>query len=66
MNMVSVSSSAISSVGYNQNTRKMRIVFTSGKGYDFCGVSYRIYAGLISASSKGRYYNEYIRDRYQC
>lgn len=66
MNIVYVSSSAISAVGYDEQTRRMRIMFTSGRAYDFCGVPDHVYLGLMSAASKGQYYNDYIRDRYQC
>lgn len=66
MEMIPVRSSAIRAVGYDQATRRMRITFEQGDGYDFCGVPLHIYEGLMSASSKGAYYNDHIRDRYQC
>jgi KTSC domain len=66
MNMQSVRSSAISAVGYDETTRRMKIQFTSTGTYEFCNVPRHIYEGLLSASSKGTYYNNYIRDRYQC
>ena len=66
MEMVRVNSSAISAIGYDQSTQRMRITFTKGDSYDFCGVPYHVYEGLLSASSKGTYYNDHIRDRYQC
>lgn len=66
MNMQMVSSSAIRAVGYDERTMRMKIVFTSGGAYDFCGVPLFVYVGLMTAGSKGRYYNLHIRDRYQC
>jgi KTSC domain len=68
MNMQPVISRAISAVGYDETTRRMKIRFTSGSGkaYDFCNVPKHIYESLLSASSKGTYYNNHIRDRYQC
>lgn len=66
MNMVHVNSSAISAVGYDEQTRQMRIQFTSGRTYDFCGVPVSVYMGLMAASSKGQYYNSFIRDLYTC
>ena len=66
MKMVSVSSTAISAVGYDSTSSKMRIRFSQGRSYDFCGVPQSIFEGLISSSSKGQYYSAYIRDSYQC
>lgn len=66
MEMISVSSSAIAAIGYDPSTKKMRIQFVEGHTYDFCGVPESVYRGLLNARSKGGYYNDYIRDRYQC
>nr|WP_231990229.1 KTSC domain-containing protein [Pseudomonas sp. Z003-0.4C(8344-21)] len=44
----------------------MRICFQQGHTYDFCNVPLDVYNGLIAAVSKGSYYNQHIRDRYQC
>ncbi len=66
MEMIRVRSSAINAVGYDQPTGRMRIVFEQGDSYDFCSVPIHIYEGLMSASSKGIYYNDHIRDQYQC
>ncbi|WP_422674190.1 KTSC domain-containing protein [Billgrantia bachuensis] len=64
--MIQVSSSAILAVGYDAVTRRMKITFAEGKTYDFCGVPEGIFKGLLHAGSKGRYYNDHIRYRYQC
>jgi hypothetical protein len=66
MEMINVHSSCMRAVGYDPTTRRMKITFTEGKTYDFCGVPEHIFNGLLSASSKGTYYNTHIRDRYQC
>jgi hypothetical protein len=66
MEMIRVRSSAISAVGYDQSTSRMRITFEQGHSYDFCRVPIHVYEGLMRASSKGAYYNDHIRDRYQC
>jgi hypothetical protein len=63
--MVNVSSSAIRSVSYNPATRNLTICFTSeGSGYDYYNVPQYIYDGLLQASSKGRYFQQYIREQY--
>lgn len=66
MQMVPVSSSAISAVGYDPDTQNMKITFTQGHTYDFCRVPRNIYEGLMHAYSKGAYYNDNIKDRYTC
>lgn len=66
MEMIRVSSSAIRAIGYDATTRSMKITFTEGHTYDFCGVPEGVFNGLLHASSKGRYYNDHIRDQYQC
>jgi KTSC domain len=63
--MVNVSSSAIRSVSYNAATGTLTIWFTSGgSGYDYYNVPQYIYDGFLQASSKGRYFQQYIREQY--
>lgn len=62
-----VSSSAIKTISYDESTQVMQITFTSqNQPYDFCNVPKHVFEGLLNASSKGTYYNTYIRDKYQC
>jgi hypothetical protein len=63
--MTPVRSSAIEAVGYDSASGWMRVRFTGGNEYDFVGVPEGAYRGLMSASSKGSYYNDHIRGRYQ-
>ena len=64
--MIRVHSSAISAVGYDPATQRMHIKFVEGHTYIFCHVPSRIFDGLLASSSKGTYYNDYIRDKYHC
>ena len=64
--MIAVNSSAICAVGYDVASRLMKITFTQGKTYDFCRVPQHVYEGLIRSGSKGTYYNDHIRDQYEC
>ncbi len=67
MRMISVSSSAISQIGYESMTRRMGILFTKGSTvYYFCEVPQYVFDGLLNAESKGSYYDGHIRGRYQC
>ena len=66
MEMIRASSSAMSAVGYDAQTRRMKITFFRGHSYDFCGVSQQVFDSLLRASSKGSYYNDFIKYCYQC
>ena len=66
MEMIAVNSSAMCAVGYDSASRRMKITFIQGKTYDFCGVPQHVHKGLMRAGSKGTYYNEHIRDQYEC
>jgi len=66
MQMIHVNSSAIQSAGYDPDTQQMKVKFNQGQTYNFCRVPEHIFKGLISAASKGTYYNSHIRGRYQC
>jgi len=60
-----LNSSAIRAVHYDPKSKTLTIWFTSGdQGYDYYNVPEWIYSGLLAASSKGQYFNQYIRDQY--
>ncbi|GGX95762.1 KTSC domain-containing protein [Litchfieldella qijiaojingensis] len=64
---VSVRSSAIREVGYDAETSRMFIDFEdSHPVYTFCGVPEAVFRELVNSGSVGRYYHQYIKDRYQC
>ena len=58
-----VSSTALRVVSYDGHT--LTVEFHSGRVYDHPGVPFAVYIGLMQASSKGAYYNRYIRGRYR-
>lgn len=60
-----VSSSAISSVGYDRKEKTLELEFSSGGVYDYYEVPPKVYAALMSAESKGRFISEQIRGRYR-
>lgn len=59
-----VSSSAISRIEYDDNTRRLFITFQHGETYTYYGVPRHVYDAFLRAASKGRFYNDYIKDRY--
>jgi hypothetical protein len=59
-------SAVIEKSAYDPATRTMSVWFrTSGRRYDYEGVSPEIYAAYRASFSKGRYFNRFIRDRFQ-
>lgn len=60
-----VSSSELRSIGY-ENTMVLQVEFQNGGLYNYFEVPVAIYTQLMSASSKGRYFNKNIRNVYQC
>ncbi len=60
-----VISSTIDSVGYDSVTAVLEIQFTQGDLYEYFMVPYSTYVSLLRASSKGRFFGDSIRSRYQ-
>jgi hypothetical protein len=63
MSMISVSSSAIRAVGYEDGT--LAVAFHTTGTYYHHGVSYSLFERFLISSSKGAFYNAYIRGRYR-
>lgn len=61
---VELRSSAIRTVHYDPASRQMRITFTSSGTYAYFDVPAWKFAGLVAASSAGRYFNNHIRDQH--
>jgi hypothetical protein len=59
-------SSAIKRAEYDTPTMRLQIWFPEGHSYFYCRVPLPIWQGLLSATSKGTYFNQRIRDFYKC
>jgi len=66
MERVQVESSNLASVGYDHDTAPLAIEFHSSGIYQYSRVPQDIYESLMNASSKGAYFNNYIKERYRC
>lgn len=62
--MVSVNSSNISQVGYDDETKELHVEFSSGGLYVYSGVPREVFEGLISSSSPGSYLHRQVKDVY--
>ncbi len=59
-----VHSSAIAGLGYNERQNRLMITFVTGKTYAYYNVSPQAYRNFYNADSKGRYFNQHIRNGY--
>ena len=60
-----VSSSSLSSVGYDDDADVLEIAFHSGGVYRYRDVSDEVYRDLLRANSKGQYFHEHVRGEYE-
>ncbi|MFD7897030.1 KTSC domain-containing protein [Streptomyces sp. NPDC059568] len=61
MQRVSVVSSSLASVGYETRSRTLEVQFKNGGIYRYAGVPEAVHSGLMSAPSKGRYFDAFIK-----
>lgn len=65
MKRQSVSSSNIASIGYDETNEILEIEFLSGGIYQYFDVPNYVYGELMDADSHGKYFNAYIKDKYE-
>lgn len=65
MDRIPVSSSNLSSVGYDEDDRILEIEFNSGGVYQYYDVPHRIHQELMNASSHGKYFHSNIKDNFR-
>ena len=59
-------STAISAIDYEAAHARLTVTFTTGRVYQYFMVPEEIAAAFKAATSKGRFFNAQIRDRYTC
>jgi hypothetical protein len=64
MDPVPVDSTLLLWVAYSPEQHRLRLKFRSGEIYDYAQVPQTIYQDLLTADSKGRYFNHHIRDAF--
>jgi hypothetical protein len=60
-----VSSSNISEVGYDDQSRTLEVLFQNGSLYQYFDVPPQMFAELLHASSIGQYLNSNIKGSYR-
>jgi hypothetical protein len=61
---VAIESTTLASVAYDETRRLLQLEFCSQAVYVYFGVPASVHQALLSASSKGRYFNQTIRGRF--
>jgi hypothetical protein len=62
MDRTSVESRTLASAGYDIGTQVLELEFRSGEIYRYAVVPEAIYQALLSADSKGQFFNQNIRN----
>lgn len=60
-----VESSNISAIGYDEEKQELYVRFSSGAEYAYHEVPTGIYQDFLDADSKGKYFYQHIKGRYQ-
>lgn len=64
MRIVVVESRTLAAVGYDAGCELLEVEFASQAVYDYFGVPAAVHQALLSASSKGSFFNRNIRGRF--
>ena len=64
MLVATVESTTLATVAYDQVRELLQLEFCSRAIYQYVGVPAAVHAALLSAPSKGRYFNKFIRGRF--
>jgi len=64
MKLQAVDSSMLVAVGYDEENREMRVIFTTGDTYRYLNVPKSVYLELMTAESKGAYMKTNVIDVY--
>lgn len=60
---IPVSSSFIAAIGWTNGTLQVELL--NGRIYEYYGVPRSVYSTFLSAPSKGKYFNAYVRGHYR-
>lgn len=59
-----VESTSLASIGYDRATKLLEIEFRSGAVYRYLAVPEAVHRAFMTADSKGRYFAQHVRGRY--
>ena len=65
MNVITVESSTLAALAYDDGREILQLEFRSGATYQYFAVPLGVLQDLLAAESKGTYFNRSIRDQFQ-
>jgi len=65
MNMQPVESSQIHAVGYDAETKTLRVSFKSDGVYDYADVPEQMHADMLAAKSVGSFFHAHVRNVFK-
>jgi KTSC domain len=65
MRATAVASTTLAAVDYDPSAQMLWLEFRSGAVYRYCDVPLAVYQSLLTAPSKGAYFNRHIRGRFE-
>lgn len=65
MNRIPVTSSNISSIGFDEDSNTLEVEFIGGTVYQYFDVPFAVYEALLDSPSKGQYYAQHIKGYYR-
>jgi hypothetical protein len=64
MARIALSSTTLKAATYQEQSASLELEFCTGKVYCYLGVPVETYEELLGAESKGKYFNQHIRNRF--
>lgn len=61
---VSLDSTTLAAVAYDDHRAELQVDFRDGARYSYSGVAPELVRDLLCATSKGSFFNRYIRSRF--
>jgi hypothetical protein len=58
-------SSVVAAIRYDVPSSTLRVIYVSGKVYDYKNVPEKIYKEMKTATSKGEFLNKHIKPKYE-
>jgi lysyl-tRNA synthetase class 2 len=58
-------STAVRDIRYNSERTQLQVTFVTGRTYVYLDVPETVYAAFTASTSKGTFFNRFIRDRYR-
>lgn len=63
--MVSVNSSNVDAIGYDEENKELKVNFVKGSSYVYMNVPKEVYEDFVESTSKGRFFNRNISYAYE-